>query len=120
MAAAEFGGRTPTFTVKSVKLVGLEGEDGRTKDKGVVFFNETDRGLVLCRTNAVLIAAMFGNDTDAWLGKRITLHAQDVQLGRETVPGIRVKGSPDIDEVKPCPVKLPKRKAFIVNLEKTK
>lgn len=119
LAAAEFGGRTPTFTVKSIKLVGLEGEDGKTKDKGVVFFNETDRGLVLCKTNAMLAAAMFGPDTDNWIGKRLTLHATEVMLGRDKVLGIRVKGSPDIADDLDVQVKLPKRKAFTTHLEKT-
>lgn len=119
LAAAEFGGRVPTFTMKGVKLVALEGEDGKTKDRGVIHFQETDRGLVLCKTNAICIAAMFGPDTDNWAGKRVTLFATDVQLGRERVPGIRVKGSPDIEKAVTVSVKLPKRKAFDMTLEKT-
>jgi hypothetical protein len=119
LAAVEFGGRTPTFTVANVKIVALEGEDGKSKDRGVVYFSETDRGLVLCKTNAILIAGMFGNDTDGWTGKRITLHATEVALGRERVLGVRVKGSPDLAEPVDVSVKLPKKKAAIVRMEKT-
>lgn len=119
LAAAEFGGRIPTLTMKGVKVVALEGDDGKAKDRGVLYFSETDRGLVLCKTNAICIAAMFGPDTDAWAGKRLTLHATEVQLGREKVPGIRVKGSPDIDAPKDVEVKLPKRRPFTMRMEKT-
>ena len=119
LAAIEFGGRTPTMTIANVKIVALEGEDGKSKDRGVVYFSETDRGLVLCKTNAILIAGMFGNDTDAWVGKRITMHATEVALGRDRVLGIRVKGSPDIAAPVDVTVKLPKKKAAIVRMEKT-
>ena len=119
LAAVEFGQRQPTFTVKSIKIVALEGEDGKSKDRGVVYFSETERGLVLCKTNAILIAAMFGPDTDSWVGKRVTLHAQDVQLGRDQVLGVRVKGSPDIKAPVDAVVKLPKKRPVTVRLEVT-
>ncbi len=89
------------------------------KDKGIVFFNETPRGLVLCKTNAMLAAAMFGDDTNAWLGKRITLFAMDVKVGPEMKPGIRIKGSPDLKQAMTVEIKLPKRKAFKMQLVPT-
>ncbi len=119
LAAVEFNGRTPTFTIKAVQVVTMEDDKGGSEDRGVVFFTETDRGLVLNKTNAILIAAMFGNETREWHGKRITLHSVPVKFGRETVPGIRVLGSPDIGGPLSVPVKLPKRRAKDVRLERT-
>lgn len=119
ITAVEFGGKCPTMTIARVEEVGLEGDDGKVKTKGVVWFRETPRGFVLNRTNATCIAAMFGDETEDWSGKRITLHAQPVKLGPKTVPGIRVKGSPDLDRPVVAEVKLPRRKPRKIRLEVT-
>jgi hypothetical protein len=119
ISGAEFNGRVPTFTVKVVQIEKLEGDDGKAKDKGIVWFDDTDRGWVLCKTNAMCLAAMFGNDTAGWIGKRVTLFATDVKVGGETVPGIRVRGSPDIDAAKVVEIKLPKKKPLTMKLEPT-
>jgi hypothetical protein len=119
VSALELGEKTPTLTIADVKIVKLEGEDGTAKDRGVVYFKETDRGWVLCKTNAICLASMFGVNTDSWKGKHVTLFATDVQVGREMKPGIRVKGSPDIAEPIDVPIKLPKRKTFTMRMSKT-
>lgn len=127
LTAVEFGGREPTFKIQGVDTIDLEQEDGQTKPKAVVFFVDVDgdgykgidRGWVLCKTNAMCIAAMFGNETDAWVGKRVTLFATDVQVGKERKPGIRVKGSPDIKAPITATIKLPKKKAFPMTLSPT-
>lgn len=119
IAAVEFDGKTPTMKIKSVDLVKLEDDDGRQKDKGVIFFEQTDRGWVLCKTNAICLAAMFGDDTNGWIGKRVTLHAVDVQVGRERMPGIRVKGSPDIKAPLDVEIRLPKKKPFTMRMAVT-
>ncbi len=54
--------------------------------------------MVLNRTNAEYIAAMFGAEADDWRGKKITMESQMVQCGRDKVPGIRVGGSPELAE----------------------
>jgi hypothetical protein len=120
ISAVEFLGKTPTLEIVDVKLCKLQQEDGREKDKGIVHFRETDRGWVLNRTNATCLAAMFGRDTDSWKGKRVTLFAADVQFGKERIPGIRVKGSPDIAEAIEVEVKLPRRRPVKMTMQVTK
>lgn len=110
IAAVEFGDKQPTLKIANVKLCKLESEDGRQKDKGVVFFEGKDRGWVLNRTNATCLGAMFGDDIEAWSGKRVTLYATMVQVGKKKEPGIRVKGSPDIAEPMKVEIKLPRKK----------
>lgn len=119
IAAVEFDGRSPTMTIKSVEVVGLEDDKGKTKDRGVVWFAETKRGWVLNRTNATLLAAMFGPETKSWAGKRVTLHAVEVQFGPKKVPGIRVKGSPDLERDLVAEVVLPRKKPIKVRLVRT-
>jgi hypothetical protein len=119
VSAVELGEKAPTLTIDHVKMVELEGEDGKVKPKPVCYFKETDRGWVMCKTTALCVAAMFGNETDAWHGKRVTLFATDVQVGKERKPGIRVRGSPDITAPVSFDLKLPKRRAQRVVLEPT-
>ena len=119
IAAVELGDKTPTMTIASVKLCKLEQEDGRHKDKGIIGFRETDRGWVLNRTNAQCLAAMFGNDTDGWIGKRVTLYSTPVRVGPKTEPGIRVKGSPDITAPMTVEVKLPRKKPQQMTMQPT-
>jgi hypothetical protein len=110
ISAVELGDKQPTLTIVDVKGLMLDEEDGKQKGKGLVVFKETDRGWVLNKTNAQCLAAMFGKDTNGWKGKRVTLCMKMVQVGRETEPGIRVKGSPDITAPVEAVIKLPRRK----------
>src|SRR5688572_17451645 len=75
-----------TVTIDSVahKTVGAE-----KVTKGVVFFAEVDRGLVLNKTNSRTIAAMYGIDTDEWTGKKVTLYRSETSYQNKTVPCIR-------------------------------
>lgn len=116
IAAVEMGDKTPTLTIKGVKLCKLEDDKGRQKDKGIVFFREIDRGWVLCKTNAMCLARMFGDDTNDWTGKRVTLFSTPVQVGKEKQPGIRVKGSPDLSSAMTVEIKLPKKKPFTMRM----
>ena len=54
--------------------------------KPVVYFKESEKGLVLNRTNANTIASQHGQDTEKWAGKRITLFATEVDFrGQQTL-----------------------------------
>jgi len=115
VAAVEFQGKQPILTVKSLALVTMENEKG-VRERGVIHFQETDRGWVLNRTNAEALAAMFGRETEAWVGKRVKLAAVEVQFGKERVPGIRVVGSPDIPRPVTFELKLPRKRPVKVTL----
>lgn len=116
IAAVDFDGKRPTLTIKSVELVDLEDDRGKTSKKGVIYFRETEKGLIVNKTNAILMAGMWGPETDDWVGHRLTLHAVQVQFGRERVLGVRVLGSPDLERPISVSVKLPKKRAVDVEL----
>ena len=112
IAAVEMGDKTPTLTITKVvkdKLESLK-NPGKQVTKGIIHFKEIDRMWVLNTTNAHCIAGMFGNETDGWCGKRVTLYAEMVSVGQKKELGIRVKGSPDIDREITVTVQLPRRK----------
>jgi hypothetical protein len=68
------------------------GQGKEAEEKVILYFNGTDKGLVLNKTNWGLIAKALGSDdTDDWTGKAISLYSTDVQFGNDFVRSIRVR-----------------------------
>lgn len=87
LEAADLNGDT-VVTIKRVEMK----EVGKEKvTKGVLFFDEFTRGMVLNRTNLHRIIRQLGNETDAWKGKQITLYPSETDFNQQTVPCIRVR-----------------------------
>ena len=79
-----------TIKVKIDKVV-FE-EIGQNKDKKpVVYFHEVKKGLVLNKTNAIGIAATYGDQMEGWTGKEIELFSMMVPFQGQNVPAIRVR-----------------------------
>lgn len=121
LKAAEFHGEDVTFTIADVELQELEREDNSKERKGLMSFKETPKLLVLNRTNAKCISAMFGVETDAWRGKRVTFFPAPMKdpFSGEQIAAIRVRGSPDIKEPVSATIKLRKRKAQTMTMRNT-
>lgn len=79
-----------------VTITGLEVEElGQDKQKKpVLFFQETDKGMVLNKTNADTIRGMYGNNIPGWNGKKIALYTTEVTFAGKTSLGIRVRVRP--------------------------
>lgn len=77
-------------TIKSIVTEEV-GQGTERETKAVVYFRETDKGLVLNKTNAGTIAQIHGTDTDDWEGKKIALFAQEVDFRGKQVLAIRVR-----------------------------
>lgn len=100
LGAHDLQGRDVVLTIRRVVVEDLKTERG-TERKPVVYFVETQRKaekdhtdekrLVLNKTNATTIAAMHGNEVNAWNGKRITLYAAPVSAFGKEVEAIRVR-----------------------------
>ena len=74
----------------NVEMKEFDTDEGGKEKKAVLIF-ANDKRMVLNKTNAGLIAQMFGDDTDQWLNQNVTLVVQDVPFGNKTVPAIRIK-----------------------------
>lgn len=122
ISAAELGDRRPTFTIAKITISRVEDEKKKKDvDKPVMWFKEIDRGWMYCKTTGHCCSAMFGEDDDAWVGKRITLYADpEVRFGSEQVGGIRIAGSPDIAKPMTVRIKFPKKKAYELQLVPTR
>jgi hypothetical protein len=64
------------------------------EEKPVLYFSETDKGLVLNRTNAGTIADLYGPRITDGIGKRIALFTSEVTYSGKTLLGIRVRVRP--------------------------
>jgi hypothetical protein len=59
--------------------------------KVVVSFAETEKKLVLNKTNATTISDLYGKKIAGWVGKKIALFATEVAFQGKTQPGIRIR-----------------------------
>ena len=78
------------------RVEAVEFKDG-TKKLGV-FFDGKEKGLVLNKTNAQLIAEQHGQDVEGWRGKEIRIYPTTTDFGGERVECIRVEQHvPELD-----------------------
>jgi hypothetical protein len=82
---------TLVLTIKDVKVETL-GQGPDAQQKPVLYFHQTDKGLVCNKTNAKALTELFRtDDTDDWIGKKVGLFVADVQFKDEMVESIRIK-----------------------------
>lgn len=88
LEAADFDGDT-IVTIKGWEMKKV-GRDQKV-EKGVLFFEEFDRGMVLNRTNLHRLIRQLGKDAKDWIGKQVTLYPSETDFNQQTVPCIRVR-----------------------------
>ena len=84
-------GREVTVTITKVIGGTLTAQGGKKSKKPVCYFEGKEKGLICNKTNSKTIAGMYGNFTEGWLGKKITLYASTTEVGGETVECIRIR-----------------------------
>lgn len=92
--AFDLNGKDVTVTIAKVTAGQLTGEGGRKSKKPIAFFEGKEKGMALNATNCKTIAAMYGNDVERWIGKRVTLYPTTTEMGGKTVECIRVRPTP--------------------------
>lgn len=78
-SGADLQGKSHTVTIRTVTIESLR-PAGILMEKPVIWFHETERGVIMSRTMASTIAASFGPDTDTWAGRSITLTPVPVKV----------------------------------------
>lgn len=92
LGAWDLQGRDVTVEIAKVEAAELFITSANAKKKKpVVSFKGTPKKLVLNKVNSDTVAKMYGYDTKAWIGKKITLYPTTARCGRETVDAIRVR-----------------------------
>ncbi len=83
------GGEMP-LTISKIEMKDFDTDNGGKERKPIIYFTN-DKQMVCNKTNGTALGQMFGNDTDDWLGKSITLIVQNVDFSGKSTPAIRVK-----------------------------
>lgn len=84
-------GKDVTLTIAKVQRDALQMKGGRKEKKIVLYFEQTDKMMVLNKTNAMTVAGLYGGEMMSWTGKRITLYPTTTQFGRNEVVCVRVR-----------------------------
>jgi hypothetical protein len=87
LKADDVGGNMWTVTIKDIGMKDFD--DGSRKL--LIQFVELDKGLVLNKTNADTIGALYGTNTDGWVGKPVMLFTMPVDYQGKKVQAIRVR-----------------------------
>lgn len=86
LKASDLQGRNVT-----VKMGRVEQEKIGDDMKLILYFQGKEKGVVLNKTNANNVAAIYGGETEDWYGKEITLVEAMVDFQGKSVPAIRMR-----------------------------
>jgi hypothetical protein len=85
-------GRDLTVEIERLQIEEVMNPDTNSKEKKlVVHFRGKKKGMVCNKTNARTVAALYGDNTDEWIGKRITLYATTITAFGKEHRCIRIK-----------------------------
>lgn len=102
LKAADLQGHTVSVVIDRVERENI----GKNEMKLILYFQNKQKGMVLNKTNARNIAALYGDDTDDWPGHQLILFEAMVDFQGKTVPALRVRGPQPKDRTKHSPDKI--------------
>lgn len=89
--AADLNGKTVTLTIQKCVMEEMMNHSKEKERKPVLYFRNATKGLVLNRTNGMIIANLYGDETDEWVGRKISIYPTKVKAFGELQDAIRVK-----------------------------
>jgi len=89
LRASDLEGRTVDIIIARVHIEDVSGD--QSESKPVIYFQGKEKGIVLNKTNANTISELYGDETDYWTGKPITIYPTETPFQGRMVPCIRVK-----------------------------
>lgn len=91
LKADDLQGRRFTLTIERVAIENVGGQDN-PEHKPCLYFQATQKGMVLNKTNAMNVSILYGDETDLWVGKQVELYVTQVPFQGRNVPAIRIMG----------------------------
>lgn len=88
--AADLNGKTITLTIAKTVMEQV-GHGADAENKLVLYFAKATKGMIMNATNARAVAGLYGDDTDKWVGQRISVYATTVKAFGSTHAVIRVR-----------------------------
>lgn len=88
---------------KSVKVImdRVAKEKMGEDNKLVLYFKGKEKGMVLNKSNAQMIAAVYSPETEGWSGKEIRLYAGKVNFNGQMVDSLKVEVIPPAGDADP-------------------
>jgi hypothetical protein len=80
------------LTIDQVDCKEFSSDGGPAKEKLVMAFKETDQTMVVNMTNAQIIAGLYGDETDDWVGEKIVVFKGRTRFGSKMVDCVSVRG----------------------------
>jgi hypothetical protein len=80
--------REKKYRIKAVTPEELKDNTGKTDKKLVLWFTNSEQGLVLNKTNLRTLKGAFGDDTAGWVQKVIAIYPMMADNGK---PGLRIR-----------------------------
>ena len=89
----DLDGKDVTVKISKVVAGELTAMGGRKSKKPIIYFTGKEKGMIVNKTNAKTIAALYGNLTEKWVGQRITLYVSSTRNpdGTGDVECIRIR-----------------------------
>ena len=84
--ASDLNNKAMLLTINSVAQETV-GDD----TKPVVYFNEVKKGLVLNKTNALIVASRYGPETDGWTSAQIELYPDITSFKGQPTSCLRIR-----------------------------
>lgn len=93
LSAADLQGRPARVTINEVVMESI-GQGAQASNKPVLYFAGKQKGLVMNKTNARMIASQCGDEMNDWIGTEIELFAIWTEFQGQPVEAIRVRFPP--------------------------
>ena len=87
LKASDLQGHNISVTIGNVVTEDI----GKGEEKLIIYFQGKQKGIVLNKTNANNIAAVYGPETEDWVGQPIVIFEAMVDFQGKTVPALRVR-----------------------------
>lgn len=90
LKAHDLGGKPYTLTIRAVTLEDV-GHGGEKESKLAIAFEKATKMMLVNRTNAMIIASLYGPETDNWKGKAVTVYSARVKAFGAWHDALRIK-----------------------------
>jgi hypothetical protein len=85
LSASHLNGQRMRYRIREITVEDLREQDGHTKRKYVVYFENEQKPLPLNKTNVFRLAQAFGRDRKKWPGRGVELYSEMTSNGKEGV-----------------------------------
>ena len=96
LKASDLKGQKIKAVVDRVEM--SEFNDGSRKP--TLYFKGKDKGMVLNKTNAMILGSVFSPETDGWAGKEVALYSKKVSFNGQMVDSLAVEPYQPVTEFK--------------------